>query len=127
MSGPRLSDGSIVPAWPSRPHLAALQWRHQSCTHGKTDDLRQLMSDRPMSLDEALFRVWIESVKDFAIFMVNPDGTVASWNVGAERILGYSEPEILGQSFARIFTPEDQGRVSRARNPPGRDDGAWLG
>jgi PAS domain S-box-containing protein len=58
--------------------------------------------------DEALFRVWIETVKDFAIFLVAPDGKVASWNVGAERILGYREEEILGQSFACIFTPEDQ-------------------
>jgi PAS domain S-box-containing protein len=58
--------------------------------------------------NEDLFRVWLETVKDFAIFMVATDGTVASWNVGAERIFGYSEAEILGRSFECIFTPEDR-------------------
>jgi PAS domain S-box-containing protein len=61
-----------------------------------------------MSLDEALFRVWVETVKDFAIFGVESDGKVGSWNTGAERILGYGEAEILGKPFACLFTPEDR-------------------
>jgi PAS domain S-box-containing protein len=85
-----------------------------------------------MSLDEALFRVWIETVKDFAILMVDPAGKVASWNVGAERILGYREEEIVGQSFACIFTPEDrqdrapEQEVAEARAEEHGWDDRWL-
>jgi PAS domain S-box-containing protein len=85
-----------------------------------------------MSHDEALFRVWIESVRDFAIFMVAPDGAVSSWNVGAEHILGYREDEILGQSYSRIFTPEDQAggvpaqEMQEARTAEHGWDDRWL-
>jgi PAS domain S-box-containing protein len=85
-----------------------------------------------MSLDEALFRVWIETVKDFAIFMVDPAGKVASWNVGAERILGYSEEEIVGQFFCCIFTPEDrqdrvpEQEIAEARAEDHGWDDRWL-
>src|SRR6185436_17827947 len=45
---------------------------------------------------------------DFAIFGVDLDGNVASWNAGAGLILGYGQEEILGKPFDRIFTPEDR-------------------
>jgi PAS domain S-box-containing protein len=85
-----------------------------------------------MSLDETLFRVWIESVEDFAIFMVDPDGKVATWNVGAERILGYRADEILGRPFACIFTPEDRQagvpgqEIAEARAEEHGWDDRWL-
>ena len=50
----------------------------------------------------------VESVKDVAIFTVDPQGRVASWNPGAEQLFGYAEPEILGRGIAVIFTPEDR-------------------
>jgi PAS domain S-box-containing protein len=53
-------------------------------------------------------RLMVESVKDFAIFSVDPQGRIASWNSGAGRLFGYSEQEILGQHIAILFTPEDQ-------------------
>ncbi|HYG79826.1 MAG TPA: PAS domain S-box protein [Pyrinomonadaceae bacterium] len=56
---------------------------------------------------EDLYRMSIEDVKDYAIFMTDAEGHVISWNLGAERILGYSETEVLGQSASRFFTPED--------------------
>lgn len=52
------------------------------------------------------FRLLVENVKDYAIFILDPDGRVASWNIGAERILGYQEAEIVGQPYSRFFTPE---------------------
>ncbi len=54
------------------------------------------------------FRVLVESAKDFAIFQMDLEGRVASWNSGAERILGWTEQEILGESGERVFTPEDR-------------------
>ncbi len=56
---------------------------------------------------EARFRLFVESVRDYALFQLDPNGLISSWNVGAERLLGYTEPEIIGQPFERIFTPTD--------------------
>jgi PAS domain S-box-containing protein len=56
---------------------------------------------------EEQHRLLMENVKDYAIFLLDPPGRVVTWNSGAERILGYKEAEIVGQPFARIFTPED--------------------
>jgi PAS domain S-box-containing protein len=50
----------------------------------------------------------IERVADYAIYMLNPDGTVASWNAGARRFKGYTEAEILGHHFSRFYTPADR-------------------
>src|SRR5947208_9202500 len=56
---------------------------------------------------EERLRLLVEGVKDCAIFMLDPEGRVASWNPGAERIKGYSAAEIIGQDFSRFYTPED--------------------
>lgn len=56
---------------------------------------------------EERFRLLVKDVKEYAIFMLAPDGTVASWNVGAERLKGYRAEEILGQSFSRFYPEED--------------------
>jgi PAS domain S-box-containing protein len=50
----------------------------------------------------------LDSIADYAIYMLDPDGFVISWNVGAERIKGYRPKEIIGQHFSRFFTTEDQ-------------------
>jgi PAS domain-containing protein len=56
---------------------------------------------------EELFEALIESSTDFAIFTIDSNGLVTGWNIGAERLFGYSEAEILGKSGNVIFIPED--------------------
>ncbi|MGB2619009.1 MAG: PAS domain S-box protein [Candidatus Acidiferrales bacterium] len=56
---------------------------------------------------EERFRLLVESVKDYAIFMLDSGGRVATWNAGAERLKGYRADEIIGQHFARFYTRED--------------------
>ena len=56
---------------------------------------------------EERFRLLVEGVKDYAIFMLDPEGHVATWNPGAERIKGYSAEEILGEHFSIFYTNED--------------------
>lgn len=56
---------------------------------------------------EERFRVMIESVQDYAIFMLDPEGRVATWNLGAERIKGYRASEIIGQHFSQFYSSED--------------------
>src|SRR5215216_6818627 len=53
------------------------------------------------------FRLLVDAVKDYAIFLLDPEGRVVSWNAGAERIKGYTAEEILGQEFTRFYEPDD--------------------
>ncbi|TLY71908.1 MAG: PAS domain S-box protein, partial [Gammaproteobacteria bacterium] len=53
------------------------------------------------------FRLFVESVRDYAIFMLDPAGRIATWNAGAERIKGYRAAEIIGQHMSRFYSPED--------------------
>src|SRR4051794_26994069 len=57
-----------------------------------------------------LFRLLVETTKDYAVFVVDLGGRVLTWNAGAERVLGYAEAEILGRSSFVAFTPEDRTR-----------------
>jgi PAS domain S-box-containing protein len=62
-----------------------------------------------------LFRLLVDRVVDYAIFLLTPDGHIASWNAGAERLKGYTAEEIIGQSFERFYPPEARaaGRPTR--------------
>jgi len=61
---------------------------------------------------EELFRVFVEAVSDYAIFMLDPDGRVSTWNTGAERIKGYKATEIIGKHFS-CFYPEADIRAGK--------------
>jgi PAS domain S-box-containing protein len=56
---------------------------------------------------EEHYRLLTENVKDFAIFLLDTNGRIATWNSGAARILGYTEAEIIGQPYAIIFNPQE--------------------
>jgi PAS domain S-box-containing protein len=58
------------------------------------------------------FQLLVESVRDYAIYMLDPEGYVISWNAGAERLKGYRAEEIIGQHFSRFYPPEE---VQRGR------------
>jgi PAS domain S-box-containing protein len=55
---------------------------------------------------EERFRLLVESVRDYAIFMLDPDGHILTWNAGAQRFKGYRAHEIIGQHFSRFYPPE---------------------
>ncbi|MFZ0653986.1 MAG: PAS domain-containing protein, partial [Pseudolabrys sp.] len=67
-------------------------------------------SDRYLAslTNEGRYRLLIEAVTDYAIYMLNSSGIVTSWNPGAARLKGYPAEEIIGQHFSRFYTPEDQ-------------------
>ena len=58
--------------------------------------------------DEARYQQLVDAVVDYAIFQLDPEGHVISWNTGAQRIKGYSPDEIIGQHFSRFYTEEDK-------------------
>lgn len=64
--------------------------------------------DVPGVRGEVAFRLLVEAVEDYAIFLLAPDGRILTWNLGAQRIKGYSADEIIGQHFSRFYTPEEQ-------------------
>ncbi|HXI92960.1 MAG TPA: PAS domain S-box protein [Blastocatellia bacterium] len=63
-------------------------------------------AEQALRLSEERFRLLVEGVEDYAIFMLDPQGNVAGWNVGAERIKGYRANEIVGKHFSRFYPPE---------------------
>jgi len=64
----------------------------------------------PLNLadDSSRYRLLLDAVTDYAIYMLGPDGHVTSWNTGARRFKGYEEAEILGYHFSRFYTEEDK-------------------
>jgi PAS domain S-box-containing protein len=64
-------------------------------------------AERALAESNERFRLLIEGVTDYAIMMLDPEGHIVSWNTGGERLLGFTENEVVGSSFAVVFTPED--------------------
>jgi PAS domain S-box-containing protein len=76
-----------------------------------SDSARRNDSKREREKIEAeQFRLLVESVGDYAIFMLDPEGRIVSWNRGAERIKGYPADEVLGKHFSIFYTEEDRRR-----------------
>jgi PAS domain S-box-containing protein len=65
---------------------------------------------------ERQFRLLVGGVTDYALYMLDPDGRVTSWNAGGQRIKGYRPEEIIGQEFSKFYTPADRknGKPARA-------------
>jgi PAS domain S-box-containing protein len=78
-----------------------------------------------------VFELLVSSVRDYAIFMLDPEGNIATWNAGAERIKGYKPKEIIGSHFSRFYTEEDkrEGKPAReleiAREQGSVEDEGW--
>jgi len=79
---------------PTRPHWHPLMNNRIHVRHDLTEEQR--------------FQYLISGIRDYAIYMLDTEGHVSSWNSGARRFKGYEAPEILGQHFSRFYTPEDQ-------------------
>ena len=73
-------------------------------------------NQRDLFESERNFRLLVEGVADYALYMLDPTGVITSWNIGGERIKGYTPEEILGQHFSRFYTEADRanGRPARA-------------
>jgi PAS domain S-box-containing protein len=65
------------------------------------------LQEEALRQTEERFRLLVEGVVDYAIFMLDPEGMITSWNAGAERIKGYGRGEVLGKHVSRFFLPED--------------------
>ena len=77
--------------------------RDLSTRRAAEEDLRQ---------SEQRFRLLVQSVQDYAIFMLDPSGHIATWNDGAQKIKGYTASEIIGQHFSVFYPPEDVAKTA---------------
>jgi len=84
-------------------------------SHTDEGRYRMLKMEAELQSSEEQFRLLIQSVTDYAIYMLDAGGHVASWNQGAQRIKGYRPDEIIGQHFSRFYTPDDRARGEPAR------------
>ena len=80
-------------------------------------------AEEALKASEERFRLLVESVTDYAIYMLDPVGTITSWNAGAARFKGYTADEILGQNFSRFYSEADRmaGIPSRALETASRE------
>lgn len=88
----------------SRPRPA----RRRVLKHSVAAVQQQVRHSSLLRESEDRFRALVESVRDYAIFMLDREGLVESWNRGAEAIKGYTPDEIIGRSFALFYPPEDR-------------------
>src|ERR1051325_1415811 len=66
------------------------------------------MDKRPTEPDDSRYRQLVDAITDYAIYMLDTDGYISSWNAGAQRFKGYTPDEIIGQHFSRFYTDEDR-------------------
>jgi PAS domain S-box-containing protein len=72
----------------------------------ETGQIRQPVKSQKESENNELFRLLVESVKDYAIFVISPEGYVLTWNLGAQSLKGYAKTEIIGKHFSIFYPPE---------------------
>jgi PAS domain S-box-containing protein len=81
---------------------------------------------------EARYRMLVESVREYAIMMLDPEGRVTSWNAGARKLFGFHDYEVLGQHVRRLYPPdavrnrEPEGDLINARNATNAPTERWL-
>lgn len=106
------SLATAVMLWPLIPKALALSSPHQMEELNR--ELQRQIAERDKAAEklresEERFRLLVERIQDYAIYMLSPNGIVSSWNSGAQRIKHYQAEEIIGKHFSCFFTPEDIG------------------
>ena len=73
-------------------------------------------AERSLAQSEERFRLLVNSITDYAIYMLDPEGNVTSWNTGAERLNGYRAEEVTGRNIDRFYTPDDREAGASSRS-----------
>jgi PAS domain S-box-containing protein len=88
--------------------------------------LRSKRAEDVLVSSEERFRLLVEAVKDYAIFMLDPDGYITTWNSGAERITGYADEEVIGKHFLMLHYQDDISKCA-AELRTAREEGHYEG
>jgi two-component system, cell cycle sensor histidine kinase and response regulator CckA len=70
--------------------------------------MNEQLKEQAIRQSEERFRLVVDSLQDYAVFMMDPEGRVSSWNRGAERIGGWKQQEVIGELFGKFYVPEDR-------------------
>jgi PAS domain S-box-containing protein len=108
-------DGAVLWVHLSVARIADAEGRVTHVVVQVEDLSARRAAEQRLRESERRFRMLVEGVTDYAIYMLSPQGEVASWNPGAERIKGYRADEVLGKPFALFFTAEDRAAGLPAR------------
>ena len=98
----------IDPIWNDRQELVGFAKITRDITQKKADEEKLRQS-------EQRFRLLVQAVTDYAIYMLSPTGEITNWNSGARRIKGYDDDEVVGSNFSRFYTDEDRERGAPQR------------
>ncbi|MEG4810454.1 PAS domain S-box protein [Microcoleus sp. F8-D3] len=109
----RHEDGRWIDVWERGCSIRNQQGEVTKVVGFTTDITKHKQTEAALRDRETHLQLILDSAKDYAIFTTDTDGYVTSWNAGAQRLLGYTEAQIVGQDGRIIFTPED----SAARKP----------
>jgi PAS domain S-box-containing protein len=109
--------GSVRPLRDQEGHVdGLLKVAHDVTQQKKAEELAAEVTARGQEIQRAqeklrqseeLFRLMVNEIKDYAIYMLDPEGRITTWNAGAERIKGYSAEEIIGQPCSKLYLPEE--------------------
>lgn len=102
------ADVVITPVYDENRQFVGFASVIRDLTERKQNELLLENERREAAKSQEHFRLMITSVRDYAIFMLDPQGHVATWNEGAQRIKGYTASEIIGRHFSVFYTPEAQ-------------------
>src|SRR5690242_4571432 len=110
-----LKDGSTVQTKLVIEPLQVSAGRTEGFAATIGDLVARQQSDGGLAESEHKFRMLVQGVIDYAIYMIDPQGYITNWNLGGERIKGYTAEEIIGQHFSRFYAPEDRAADTPAR------------
>lgn len=97
----------------SKDYNSSLTQEDKECASSKLVESQKKLSDEALLESERKFRLMVESIEDYAMFMVDLDGFITSWNRGAERLTGYSDIEAIGRHFSMLYPQQSQNQQSQ--------------
>ena len=121
------SDGSVVWAHMVVAGIRDAQGRTAQVVAQVEDVTERRAAEAQLRESERRFRLLVEGVTDYALYMLDPDGRITSWNAGAERIKGYRAEQVLGRHFEMFFPAEDRASAKPQRAmQTARDSGRFA-